>query len=1221
MNLINDSIEDIKRKIQEAINNGDGEVTITDLDLDYANGTIQLLKTVNNGNELVMEESRIDTSTDNSKVILNGRITFLNEERMAAHASFYIDNNQTEIMLEIELPNDWVLKNSFPTLPPSRLNNSTDNNRTRESYLYDIRLDHARFFFTSHDRRYQPLNLRLKRGLSLYGKLKFNGITKWLENYIGDPIIFGLLDNGEDDVLVELKAKLSTINMQSISFLNAELVFLSRLREISVKDLSTVGISGDIEVENNKVSIHSNLYEEELTSLIFKEKVLNNIDISNLKKLAPIVGRDDLETILPTGLQNPYYLQINGIEICFNALQNTITYVKVLVSTAKYWYIFDGHEVRRIQFEFVAVSPFSPARNISGLISGRVRINDEIELKINSKIPDGTFIEGEILGTTTFREIAEEFIGTWGHGVPEFTCNKFYITIDEKKREFNLRADTEEMWNIPLGITVVDVINVRLDIGGPYNKKRDAIISGVVDIDNNLFDISQDVLGEGSFNAISIVEKFSLRSLLEKLCGSNIYPKPLPDLVLKDMVFTITSPMNGSRIKLSATIEYFGNFQIEVGKYLNNWNFIGMLNLADEWKLSNISGDFKELDFLKFTKPRLIISSFTDPTIEDPSGIKGVVKGISFRGNLHMLSGGLDIIDHLLGIKELPLDTYIPEDPSDTRLKARFDNSFDILGITFYDFNLFIKPKPNLTVEVSLSATVKIFSDSLDFLGKFGITQGQSEMSLALRGTWKEPFGFVGLEIKNAFLGMITGPQNTIAVAGDIDFGENLSISVKGEFIGNSVPSAIIGSFSGQICLLQIIKAFTGYQIPNNYLDVCLSNLGIYVVGNPLGATINDIHYDPGFRISGEIKQFGIEAKADIAIDYRGILLEGEMTPIKIDNILEITGCSAAGGPIVILEAYEDRFLFQLNAHLMILGLSQDTEIFINKNNFHFKLEGKIFNVFEAIIEANAAGDLKNGDFIISATMKQDMLDFMVEETKKIFVTNVGNASEVLDAAEKKWKEAKEAVDWLNKKIIEVEKKFDKYKKEIVAKYEEAKNSIQPIRDKIKSLEDDKSSWLDKLDKLLGGALSKAKKEIRKITDLIDEWSTKLEKVIRDSNIYKEILDNLVPPPILETLKNDLVIAKIILKTEKDAFDAAKILFDKLDKVGDFIINTGEEALLNIRSISFTGKVRDVGHGDVDLSITGDFMGSNFSLSINFDFHDPISGVEALYKKLLDRTF
>ncbi|MGA4485342.1 hypothetical protein ACPA3B_18005 [Bacillus bombysepticus] len=1221
MSLINDSIEDIKRKIQEAINNGHGEVTITDLDLDYPNGTIQLLKMVNKGNPLVMEESSIDTSTDNSKVILKGRITFLNVERMAAHASFYINNNQTEIMLDIELPNDWVLKNSFPTLPPSRINNSTDNNRTRESYLYDIRLDHAHFFLTSHDRRYQPLNLRLKRGLSLYGKLKFNGITKWLENYIGSPIIFGLLDNGEDDVTVELRAKLSTINMQSISFLNAELVFLSKLRGILVKDLSTVGISGDIEVENNKVPIHSNLYEEELSSLIFKEKDLNNIDISNLKKLAPIVGKDDLETILPTDLQNPYNLQINGTEVCFNALQNTITYVKVLVSTAKYWYIFDGHEVRRIQFEFVAVSPFTPARTITGLISGRVRINTEIELQIKSEIPDGTFIEGEILGTTTFREIAEEFIGTWGHRVPEFICNKFYITIDEKKREFNLRADTVEMWNIPLGITVVDVINVRLDIGGPYDGERDAIISGVVDIENNLFDISQNLFGDGSFNAISIVEKFSLRFLLEKLCGSNVYPKPLPDLVLKDMVFTIASPRNGSRIKLSATIEDFGYLQIEVGKYQNKWNFIGMLNLAEEWNLSNISDDFKELDFLKFTKPRLIISSFTDPTIEDPSGIKGVEKGISFRGNLHMLSGGLDIIDHLLGFKELPLDTYIPEDPSDTRLKARFDKSFDILAITFCDFNLFIKPKPNLTVEASLSATVKIFSDSLDFEGRFGITQGQSEMSLALRGTWKEPFGLVGLEIKNAFLGMITGPKNTIAVAGDIDFGENLSISVKGEFIGNSFPSALIGNFSGQICLLQIIKAFTGYQIPNNYLDVCLSDLSIYVVGDPLGAKIEGIHYCPGFRVSGAIKQFGIEVKADIAIDYRGILLKGEMTPVKIDNILEINGGSAAGGPIVILEAYEDRFLFQLNVHLVVLGLSQDAEILINKDGFYFKIEGKIFNVFEAIIEAKSSGDLKSGDFYISATMQQDMLDYMIEETKKLFVNSVGNASTILSTAEKVEQEAKKVVDWLNNEIGKVQGEFDRYKTKVENDLKTAKESLDPIRQQIDSWRDDLSSLEKKLDKLLGGLLSKAKKKIRELTDQISEWERKLEKVIRDIGILQIIVDNLVPPPILETLNKQLKVEKINLDTAQKALNNARILFGKLKKVGDFIIHTGEKSLLNIKSISFKGDLRDVGHGDVNLSITGAFMETNFDLSINFDFHDPNSGVEALYEKLLDRTF
>ncbi|WP_305927877.1 hypothetical protein [Bacillus mycoides] len=1221
MNLASDSIEDIRRKIQEAIDNNQGRVIITDLDLDYPNGTIQLLKTVNNGEPLVMEESNIDSATDNDKVKLNGRITFLNEERLEAHASFYIKNEQTEIMLEIKLPNDWIMKNSLPVLPSSRLNNNTDN-RTRESYLYDIRLDDARFFLTSHDRRYQPLNIILKRGLSLYGKLKFNGITKWLENYIGSPTIFGLIDNGENDAKIELSAKLSTINMQSIPLLDSELVFLAKLRGISSDDLSTATISGNVKIDNEKVLLHGDLTEEGLNPLELKVEGLNDVNISDLKELAPVVGNNDLETILPQGLQDPYYLQIKRMEIHFNTHQNTIPYVGVLVSTQKYWYILDGDfEVRQIKFEFVVESPFSSERSVTGLIKGQTELDIRTVLQFESKIPYGTFIEGNMIGTASLRDIAEKFIGRRGHNVPDFICNKFYIQIDEKKREFNLRADTEEVWNIQFGITHVDVIGVRLDIGGPFDGDRVAIIGGVVDIENNLFDISQTVMGDGSFEAQSIGDGFSLRSFLEKLCGSNIYPAALPNLTLEDMVFTITSPRDGSQIKLVSKIKDFGEIKIIVRQYQNQWNFLAALTLADEWKLSNISADFKKLDFLKFTNAMLIISSFTDSDVIDPSGIKGVEKGITFRANLHMISGGLDIIDHLLEIKELPLDTLIPEDPSDTRLKAKFDKKFEILGITFDDFNLFIKPKPNLTVEVSLSANVKIFTDSLDFWGKFGITQGQIEMNVSLRGEWIEPFGIVGLEIKKVFLGMKTGPQNIIDVVGAIDFGEGLLIDVKGEFIGNTVPSALIGSFPGSVCLLQIIKSFTGYQIPTNYLDVCLSDLYVYVVGNPLGVTIEDIYYAPGFHVRGKIEQFGIEAQAEVAIDYSGILLKGEMSPIKIDNLLEITGASPTGGPIVILEAYKRRFLFQLNVHLVVLGLSQETEILINKDEFYFKLEGKIFNVFEAMIEAKASGELKNGDFFISAIMKQEMLDFMIEGTKKIFIDSIEDAADILSNAEKVQKEANDAVDWLNKEIDKVKREFDGYSTKMKNALQDAKDRFTFLDNAITPLENDLSSWEEKLVDAIGAVLGKLKKKINEAKRQLNEWRSELEKVIKDRDILQEIVDTLIPPPILETLQRQLVEQVPVLDEANKALKDTQELVGKLKKVGDFITNSGENLLLIIDSVSFKGKLNDVGHGDVDLSIVGQFMGGNFDLQINFDFNEPNAGVKTLYEVLLGKIF
>lgn len=1229
MDLTRDSIDEMRRKIEQSIVNG--KIIITDLDKKgvLSLETIQLLKVVNDGNPLEMEGTKISSTSD--KVLLEGLINFLNDERLGATVSFYIINDQAELVVDIKLPDDWLIRDAYPYLPHSRIDRE-DNTGRRESYFYDIRLDKARFLFTSYTHQYKPIKENLERGLSLFGKLKFHGITEWLKEYVESqitPTIFGLVDNGAQNAKMTLRSNLSTLTMPSIPLEDSQLKFEGKIRSTS-NELTKVWISGNIKVpdvlDNKKIPLSGELTQEGLNPLQLLKDNLST-PISDLKRLEPIVGDKDLEKILPQGLKHPDRLRINKIEILLHVQKKAITLVNIVVSTDKNWIIFDGKfVVRQVQFEFNVISPFSQERSVSGLVKGVTGLDNQVRLDITSEIPPGTLIKGSRTGGVSLKEIARQFIGR-SYDVPDLNCSEFYIEIDESqdKQEFNLRANTDEEWEIPFGITTVKVQRVRLDIGGSFSGEKEAIIGGEVSIENNLFEINQNVKGDGRFFGSSSVESFSLRSLLEKLCGSHIYPAALPNLALERMSFEIASQKNGSFFQLESSVKNFGEIQLFVGKYhQNQWNFMAALTLKEEWDLSDISDEFKKLDFLQFTNAMLIISSFTNPDIiipGDSSGTKGIEKGLTFRAQLHMMGGGLEVVDRLLDIKGLQIDTFIPEDPSDTKIKAKLDKDFKILGITFSDFNLFIKPKPNLTIEVELSAFVKVQSDNLDFKGKFGITQGQSEMQLALRGAWEDPFGFKGLVIKDAFLGMITGPQNTVAVAGSISFDKDLSIDVAAQFIGSTVPDALIGSFSGEICLLQMIKSFTGYQIPANYLDVCISDLDIYVVANPLGATIGDKHYEPGFRVRGTIEQYGIVAKAEVAIDYEGILLCGEMTPIIIANLLEITGSSPTGGPIVELIARKQEFSFRLNVHLMVLGISQDTNIIINKEGFYFELVGNIFNVFEAKIEAKSSGKLVDGNFYIWATMKDNMVEFMITETKKMLKGSIGGIGTDLGKAKIKKEDLEKAVRWIDNEIEKIEKEFDVYRTKIINDYETARKRADILESDIISKYEDIDDWRGDLAKAIGKLVSWLKKKIREAENQVREWGREFESTIRNRDILKEIRDNLIPPPILETLKGDKITQSDELQKARETLSDLEKLAEKLLKVDDYIDQFGEKAVLNIDSISFEGKLSVVGYGDVELSITGKFMGQPFDTKIQFDFHDLQTGVTKFYEKMLEKVY
>lgn len=1230
MDLTRESIEEMKRKIEQSIDDN-RKIIITDLNKKgvLSLETIQLLKVVNQGSPLVMEDTKISSTSD--KVLLEGLIDFLNDERLEATASFYIIDNQAEIVVDIKLPNDWLIRDAYPNLPHSRMGRENNTGR-RESYFYDVRLEEARFLFTSYTHQSDLIKETLQRGLSLYGNLKFHGITAWIEEYVGNqinPTIFGLVDNGDQDATMALRSNLSTLTIPSIPLENSELTFEGKIRSTS-NELTIVCISGNIKIidifdEIKKIPLAGDLTQEGLNPLQLQEDNLSTT-ISNLNKLDPIVGGNDLEEILPPGLKHPDSLRIKKMEILFHVPKKAITSVNIVVSTKKSWVIFGGDlVVRRIQFEFNIVSPFSRQRSVTGLVKGVTELPNQVELDMVSEIPYGTLIKGSLTGTISLKEIAEWFLGR-SYSVPDLTCSKFQIEIDESKdkQEFNLRANTDEEWEIPFGITTVKVKKVRLDIGGPFNDKREAIIGGEIDIENNLLDISQDVNGDGGFFGRSSVERFSLRSILEKLCGSNIYPIALPDLTLEKMSFEISSLKSRPYFTLKSGVKDFGEIQLIAGIYESQWNFMAALTLAEEWNLSNISDKFKELNFLKVTNAMLMISSFTKPDIiipGDPSGTKGIKKGLTLRGDLHMRGGGLNILDQLLGIRELKIDTFIPEKVTGTEIRARIDKEFKILAITFFNFNILITPHPNLIVNVTVDANVEMPKDNiLRFSGKINIKEGQSEMSLSLQGIWENPFGIKGLTIQKVFLGMKTGPQNAVAVEGSICF-DGISVDMAAQFIGSTVPEALIGSSPNTICVSHMIKSFTEIQIPPaNFLDVCISKPSVYVVGNLLGVDIGDKHYDPGFRVSGTINQYGIEATAEVAINYEGILLYGEMDKVIIENLLEITGSTPTGGPMVELIVRKQQFLFRLNVHLLVLGISQDTNIIINNKGFYFELVGKIFNVFEAKIQAEASGKLKDGNFHIWATMEDKMLEFMVTETKKMLKDTIISIQTDKDAAEKLEKELKDAVNKIDQEIIKVNKEFNDYKKKLECNYCEAFKKVKELNDHIKPLREKVDRWIEELDKVLGGAISKLKKDIKKAEDKLREWGRELETKIRDRDIYKEMLDNLITPPILKTLEVDKKIRNTELEVASEALKKVARVADKLDTVNKYIERLGENAVLNIDTISFDGKLSDVGYGDVELSITGKFMGGTFDEKIEFNFHDLQTGVTRLYEKLLDKV-
>ncbi|WP_142388636.1 hypothetical protein, partial [Bacillus thuringiensis] len=145
------------------------------------------------------------------------------------------------------------------------------------------------------------------------------------------------------------------------------------------------------------------------------------------------------------------------------------------------------------------------------------------------------------------------------------------------------------------------------------------------------------------------------------------------------------------------------------------------------------------------------------------------------------------------------------------------------------------------------------------------------------------------------------------------------------------------------------------------------------------------IHYPFGFNVHGQMHTYGIDATSQIYIQENGISLDGQLTPINVGNVLRIYGETMEQGPKVLYRATaEEPFLFQLDAGIQILGATLNTHILVKQDGFEFAFSEKIFNAFDASIEAKATGELSQGNFYIRASMHNDMIEYVNNQTRKI---------------------------------------------------------------------------------------------------------------------------------------------------------------------------------------------------------------------------------------------
>ncbi|PEQ40955.1 coiled-coil domain-containing protein [Bacillus cereus] len=862
-------------------------------------------------------------------------------------------------------------------------------------------------------------------------------------------------------------------------------------------------------------------------------------------------------------------------------------------------------------------------------------------------------------------------------GIDSFDA-MFQFMIVEEQVEFIAKIPVPDTMPLSFGITELSLNNILIEINTntQSNEILKAILSGNVNLEGQVINLTKDLLADEIFSGN--IPTFSLQSIISVLCGKNIQIPGISDLTIQNAHFIINVSSTNTSVNLWANVNNFGRLQLLTSNYAGSWEYIAILSLQNEWKFSSLSSILNVLDSLKFEEPKLTISSVTDSSAlilseDSQEQTISVVEGLYFSGILQMEGVGLELLRVLLKISEIPIGGLIGQNPANTKFEADLYPQLDLLGVTFNDVGLVLQVEPFI-IGIQLSTIVQIQDDTLQFNGGIQLQQSAASYKLTMPGKWEKPFGIPILDIENVLLQFQTNPDPKLTVAGDISLGDGLLVNVICEFTSSGVPSALIGRLNGELSISKLIRVFTGISIPEGFLDISVSDVYIYIVANPLGTEISlpgpdtgVIHYPFGFNVHGQMHTYGIDATSQIYIQEKGISLDGQLTPINVGNVLRIYGETMEQGPKVLYRATaEEPFLFQLDAGIQILGATLNTQILVKQDGFEFTFSEKIFNAFNASVEAKATGELSQGNFYIRASMHNDMIEYVNNQTRQRLQeitasadsnvsnkqTEISNLEQQLaplnDEIEKRKKEINDAIKEATKALNIKEKEKDAAEGILKEAEQELDSAESALQEAIKKKNDIDNLLGDLKEQLLNAnnildQVSKARtiarllkdianweRELRKLEDELNPLD-KLTNTVKKSkeelnaaaNAFEEaqqILDSILTPerdPFI--LSKQAVIGTVNQQIEllRSQFDLLQVFARKAAQVVAFITAQGIGSLFNVSRISFEGNIQLVGSGQVPLSMDVSFMGGTQNIELDFNFQDPVSGIRSLSERLV----
>ena len=488
------------------------------------------------------------------------------------------------------------------------------------------------------------------------------------------------------------------------------------------------------------------------------------------------------------------------------------------------------------------------------------------------------------------------------------------------------------------------------------------------------------------------------------------------------------------------------------------------------WKFSTIADELKVLDGLDFSGTTLVLSSADDrsfdlATITLPDADAQVVQGLNFFASMDLSGTG---VDELLGLEVLNVYTAIGSNPANMVIEAGIDGQFQLSdGVTFGDIALRLVPAPSNFSLTLLGVVTAILDDSeLRFVGGLGVTPRSALMQATMEGIWNEPFDTKGVAIANVALELgvsFPPPLPSIGLAGTLQVG-NFEGMAAVKFDSAFPSRSMVAVAFNRLYLMDVISTFCGptisQAIPQGLKDTVLNigyeDVSVYIVPQP--TQIGELSFEQGFTLQGTMIFWGLRASAYMNIDYAGgIVIDAEVDPIEIgDGLFTLRGADGNPKPALYFELSPTSTpSLDISGAISLLGLYSETQISFSDSGFYFKTTGKIYNLFEAVIEAQGGDLLAGDDFFIKVAMKNDLFAYLKTEASKAIQAAANSATRDIEAAQRDVQKAQKAVDKINADIKSTRNTIRKERERDTRNLKNAQNEMDKAQQAVNKLNND----------------------------------------------------------------------------------------------------------------------------------------------------------------------